>query len=217
MATWVALQPTILDDLVCHDGLHDNGLAPTCAHCLNETGTYRCMECVQLLYCSQCIVERHEHLPLHRVEVCMLDLSGSLSNPSKVWQDGFYQRTSLQELGFCFHLGHQYTPCPSGDPPKKILVIAHNGAHYINVQFCTCEDSPSWLEHYRQLLRNQWYPASYDRPQTAFTFDLLDSFHKLSLQGKLNLYDFYLSTMQKTDNCGRKKTIVRFSVVTIDH
>lgn len=54
----------------------------------------------------------------------------------------------------------------------------------------------------------RWYPASFDRPRTAFSFDLLETYHKLTLQGKLNLYDFYLAIMQKSDNQGRFKTTV---------
>ena len=55
----------------------------------------------------------------------------------------------------------------------------------------------------------RWYPASFSCPQTAFSFDLLETYHKLTLQGKINLYDFYLAIMQKSDNQGRSKTIVR--------
>lgn len=127
----------------------------------------------------------------------------------QVWSDGFHQRTSLLELGYSFYIGHQHTPCPSPDASlQKILIIGQSGAHYINVQFCACKESPEWIEHYRQLLRMKWYPASFDRPKTAFTFDILDSYHKITLQGKLNLYDFYTSVMQKSDNCGQKKVIV---------
>ena len=127
---------------------------------------------------------------------------------SKVWQDGFYQRTSLTELGLCFYIGHQHTPCPSTKSPQQMLVVDMNSAHNLNLQFCACDEAPDWVENYRQLLRMGWYPASFDRLKTVFTFDLLDTFHKVTLQGKLNLYDFYLSVMQKTDNCGQKKTIV---------
>ena len=63
-------------------------------------------------------------------------------------------------------------------------------------------------EHYRQLLRMRWYPASFHRPKTAFTFDLLETYHKVTLQGKLNLYDFYHAIMHKTDNQGRSKPLV---------
>lgn len=133
-----------------------------------------------------------------------------LLTASKVWQDGFYQRTSLLELGLCFYIGHHHTSCSSAMNFHQILVIGLNGAHPVNVQFCACKGTPGWVEHYRQLLRIGWYPASFDRPKTAFTFDLLDTYHKLTLQGKLNLYDFYLSIMQKTDNCGQEKAIVCF-------
>jgi len=128
----------------------------------------------------------------------------------KVWQHGFYQRTSLLELGLVFFIGHEHTPCPSTKPShhERILIFGLNGAHHVNVQFCECKKTPGWVERYRQLLRMRWFPASFDRPKTAFTFDVLDTYHKLSLQGKLNLYDFYLAIMQKTDNCGQKKPIV---------
>jgi hypothetical protein len=89
-------------------------------------------------------------------------------------------------------------------------VIDINGVHQINLQFCTCTDSPQWVDNYRQLLRVGWYPASFQRPKTAFTFNVLDTYHKLALQGKLNLYDFYLTLTQKTDNCGRDKTTVSY-------
>ena len=134
----------------------------------------------------------------------------------KVWRDGFYQRTSLFELDLCFYIGHQHAPCPSANSLQQILVINMNGAHHLNVQFCTCEGTPDWVESYRQLLRMGWYPASFSRPKTAFTFDLLDTYHKFTLQGKLNLYDFYSSIMQKTNNCGWKKIIVSLYIFTGD-
>ena len=54
----------------------------------------------------------------------------------------------------------------------------------------------------------RWYPASFSRPRTVFSFDLLETYHKLTLQGKINLYDFYLAIMQKSDNQGRSKMTV---------
>ena len=93
--------------------------------------------------------------------------------------------------------------------PHELLVIDVNGWHKLQVQFCTCGNSAPWHERYRQLLRMRWYPASFNRPRTAFTWDLLETYHKLTLQGKLNLYDFYFAIMQKSDNQGRSKPVVR--------
>jgi hypothetical protein len=83
-----------------------------------------------------------------------------------------------------------------------------NGWHKVRVVYCVCDMDVPWNERYRQLLRMHWYPASFSRPRTAFSFDLLETYHKLTIQGKLNLYDFYLSIMQKSDNQGRSKTLV---------
>ena len=88
-----------------------------------------------------------------------------------------------------------------------MLVVDLSGHHTVCVRFCRCSKN-GFLESYRQLLRVGWYPASVLHPKTVFTFDLLDTYHKISLQGKLNLYDFYNAIMQKTDNHGTSKTKV---------
>lgn len=110
---------------------------------------------------------------------------------------------SLESLGLVVDLAHSGEICPTGII-KRILVVDLSGYHYINARFCACPHT-SFLEPYRQLLRFNWFPASTAKPKTAFTRDLLDMYHKLSLQGKLNLYDFYTTVMQKTDNCGHTK------------
>lgn len=102
------------------------------------------------------------------------------------------------------NLGHSGDCCPFPAEAQRILVIDLSGYHTVRVRFCNCSKN-GFLENFRQLLRFDWYPASMLRPQTVFTFDLLDTYHKTSLQGKLNLYDFYISVMQKTDNHGGSK------------
>lgn len=83
-----------------------------------------------------------------------------------------------------------------------------NGWHIVRVGFCACAASAPRDKRYQQLIRMHWYPASFSRPKTAFSFDLLETYHKVTLQGKLNLYDFYLAIMQKSDNQGRSKAMV---------
>ena len=120
------------------------------------------------------------------------------------WKDGFFDRASLFSLGSVCHLGHGGAACPTDSPPRTLTVVDTNGWHKLRVRFCSCIP-----EQYRQLLRMRWYPASFDRPRTAFTFNLLETYHKVTLQGKLNLYDFYLAIMHKSDNQGRSKPMVR--------
>jgi len=59
-----------------------------------------------------------------------------------------------------------------------------------------------------QLLRFGWFPATFERPKTAFTFDLLKLFHKVTLQGKTTLYDFYMAIIQLSDSLEIDKSTV---------
>lgn len=69
----------------------------------------------------------------------------------------------------------------------------------LGIDYCGCQimNPVEWRD---QLLRKRWFPATLVRPQTAFTFDCLDTFHESSLQGKGNLYDFYHTILRITDN-----------------
>lgn len=60
-----------------------------------------------------------------------------------------------------------------------------------------------------QLVRAGWFPTSYQWPQTAFTFEALDMFQRLSVQGKLSMYDFYVTLCLKTDSSGTQIRKVR--------
>ena len=209
MFSWLNLQSTILDEMVSLDGPGDDR-PDICSICSDPqpTSLHRCLECSHsLLCCGECIIQLHKMLPLHRLEVSSFFLSLLPSDPChpQRWQNGFFNRTSLYSLGFVCHLGHKGDPCPIESSQRDLVIVDVNGWHKVRVGFCECGVN---TERYRQLLRMRWYPASFNRPRTAASFDLLDTYHKLTLQGKLNLYDFYHSIMQKADNQGRLKTMV---------
>lgn len=106
------------------------------------------------------------------------------------------------------HMNHSHGPCPAPEIlHDPFVVMDMNGFHVLKLHYCGCSQG-NHLERFEQLLREAWYPASHDRPRTAFTFDFLDTYHKLTLQGKLNLFDFYRGILQKTDNCGQTVTLV---------
>ena len=134
----------------------------------------------------------------------------SSSDLGQFWNGRHFERSSLRLLGYRFYASHEHTPCPSADRIQTLVVVDINGVHHVDVQFCACTESPRWVENYRQLLRLRWYPASFQKPKTAFTFDMLNDYHKYALQAKLNLYDYYSTVMQKTDNSGREKAIVSY-------
>jgi len=92
--------------------------------------------------------------------------------------------------------------------PQNFIVFDTSGAHPVNIAYCNCYPLSQPIDCRVQLLRKQWFPATLVRPQTVFSFDCLDTFHELTLQGKGNLFDFYHTILRKTDNAGLYKLIV---------
>ena len=56
--------------------------------------------------------------------------------------------------------------------------------------------------------REGWFPATLARPQTIFTFDCLETFHELTLQGKTSLYDYYNTLLRRSDNANLLNPVV---------
>ena len=146
-----------------------------------------------MLKCINCILSTHEDLPLHRVEVCLfnhLTLKESADAKHQRWNGNFFEKDSLQNLGLRYQLGHSSAPCPCPYPgPANFIVFDPSGPHNVSINYCQCGEEP--LPFWTQLLREGWFPATQSRPQTVFSFDCLETFHELTLQGKTNLYDYY--------------------------
>ena len=107
-------------------------------------------------------------------------------------------------------LGHRGPSCPRPGPIQKDFTIVDlSGIHTIDVRFCACHDTPGGSAHHIQLLRFCYFPSTITRPQSAFTFDVLNTFHLLTLKGKVSAYDFYCVLQHKTDNTGISDVKVR--------
>ena len=124
--------------------------------------------------------------------------------PLQHWTCSFYEDTSLQKQGLVIQLGHRSPSCPCPGPIQKDFVVADlSGIHVVDVQFCACADAAgTTLSHHIQLLRFCCFPSTTTWPKSAFTFDVLNTFHLLTLQGKVTAYDFYSALQHKTDNTG---------------
>ncbi|KAM6489975.1 hypothetical protein JOM56_014554 [Amanita muscaria] len=195
---WLSLRDSILDELLRHDGLGSFIGQQNCNVCSKrEAGPFRCRDCghgSQLL-CRECLILKHHGLELHRIEK---------------WNGKFFEKETFSGVGLGVQLGHDGGPCPCPlQGPKHFMVFDTSGVHTINVDYCNCHPT-GLLDRRVQLLRRKWFPATFVRPQTAFTFDCLDMFHELTLQGKVNLYDFYHSILRRTDNANIRTFINRY-------
>ncbi|KAI0245298.1 hypothetical protein BJV78DRAFT_1277455 [Lactifluus subvellereus] len=194
---WLIFRQSCLDELLWHDGLSDTLDQELCISCKKVDGVYKCKDCFSgsLLRCCGCLVNAHRDHPLHHIEI---------------WNGHFFAMVTLQSLGLCVQLGHGGAPCPLPSAgPKTFCVFDTTGVHHISVNFCDCQMN-GIIHQCTQLLRARWFPATFNRPKTAFTFDCLDTFHELTLQGKTPLYDFYHTVLHKTDNLELNKTVYRY-------
>ena len=152
-----------------------------------------------------CLSTSSSHQGLFNPPLCywfMLNLMGL-----QQWKGAFWEPVALFSLGLCVHLGHNVAACSAPVIFKSPLVVYHiNGAHFVQVLFCGCNESPRGYLYPNQLLRSSWFPASLTHPRTAFTFTVLKHFHLLTLQSKTTAYDFYNSLVHETDNTAMEQT-----------
>ncbi|TFK79970.1 hypothetical protein K466DRAFT_504692 [Polyporus arcularius HHB13444] len=203
---WTPLREEFLEELLRFYG----GEAPVdtekvpCAACgvEPESGLYRCSACTsRRLLCKTCVLSKHADLPLHRLER---------------WTGRLWEKTSLRDAGLVFQLGHDGSVCdhPS-EKTRRIVVGDVTGIHEVQVLFCECLDGEeNFTFEWVQLFRQGWFPATTDRPATAFTFRMLSAFQELNFQGKTNLYDYWKSLERITENTGTAKSLNRYRQIS---
>ncbi|KAL0564209.1 hypothetical protein V5O48_017844 [Marasmius crinis-equi] len=153
-------------------------------------GSKRLVQCEDCRFsaptCNQCFVRNHKHCPLHWAQV---------------WNNKFFDRQEPSSLGLDVFLGHNGEHCPlvnySVTKPVSFTIMDCNGIHSTKVHFCGCAHSGS---HMRQLLLARLFPATVDRPETAFTFELLEDYHLHTLASKNSAQDYMYAMRMKTDN-----------------
>ncbi|KAA1479641.1 hypothetical protein DENSPDRAFT_862064 [Dentipellis sp. KUC8613] len=173
----------ILDEMLRHEGLGDQKFPTQCGTCGSESADTSCRNCIwPQLQCRSCR-----------------------------WNGTCFVPYSLYNAGLVIQLGHDGAPCPNPhDSTKDITVIDVSGIHRVRARFCSCLLTET-ARTYVQLLRAKWWPMSLDRPQTTVTFRTLQLFHSLSLQAKINSYDFYHSLIRVTNGTGLRQPKNRYA------
>jgi hypothetical protein len=114
---------------------------------------------------------------------------------------------SLKALGLRIQLS-SHAPgdsCPSAQSINKFIVVDGGGVHKTTVDFCACHSA---ADRYVQLLRWRLYPATFNNPSTAFSFNLLENFLAISFNTRLSQLHFMDFLHQKMDNSGLRDVSV---------
>lgn len=158
-------------------------------------GLYRCRECWgDIILCKDCIVEAHQTMPFHNLEQWDEDYS-------------YFKRVSPGELGLAIYCRHPGATCPlAGDDERHPMrIVDRNGLFLLDVYECLCDGAPEFWE---QLLLMRLFPATYDRPETAFTFAVLKDCQTFNFAAKVSQWDYWGTVQRKTDGVQWKKVPV---------
>lgn len=132
----------------------------------------------------------------------------------EMWDTDHFERVSLGdgEQGLRIYCGHHGDPCPlAADAYHEVQIVDRNGSFAFKVHECQCSTAPEFWE---QLFRLGLFPASYDRPRTAFSFSVLKDFQIFNFAGKVSLWDYWGTVQRKTDGVQWKRVKVRARRVT---
>ena len=145
---------------------------------------------------------QHRNHPLHWVEV---------------WNGHYFEHRDLSQLGFVIYLGHGGHRCHNRatNSTSTAFVILHtNGVHHCKVEYCQCLGARPRTS---QLMRADYFPATLERTETAFTFEILDDYILDSEISKKSAQDFLRRIVRRT--CGAfpadVKVRVLHSLVTV--
>jgi hypothetical protein len=179
----------------------------------------RCVDCHgRHSVCRQCLLSSHVHLPFHRVEV---------------WNGRCFIRSSLFDQGYVLHVGHGNQRCPlnqgdlwedvdmaepdnlqgdslpdifDGRMGKDVIVVVDSaGVFQHQVAWCTCNN-----DHPMQLFKDGLFPASFKRPETVFTFRVLDDFYLDAMECTTVARSFYQKIRRMTNSTFPSKVPVSF-------
>lgn len=89
----------------------------------------------------------------------------------------------------------------------RVVDIVHTTGIFRNyVKWCACQGA---AEKDVQLFQTQLFPASHQRPETAFTFDVLNYFYIDSMECKTSAASFYKKLCRLTNNAFPHTVTVR--------
>jgi len=161
----------------------------SCSTCGSLEGRFRCLDCYgQHWMCQGCLVNCHAHHPFHRPQE---------------WKDGSFENVSLCKMGYVFVLGSSSSGCRCTDDDnmfggdRQMTIVHVNGIFEHCVRFCKCLGANS--EHI-QLFDHRLFSATFDRPETAFTLDVLEYYGIDAMECKTSAQSFFQKLRRVTNN-----------------
>jgi hypothetical protein len=153
--------------------------------------------------CAECFVESHYQNYSHWARVW---------DPlERIFIKTDYSHVLPEEAGTAIELGHLESGaphCASNDRPSSFTITHSNGIHSTRIRFCSCSPEDKSI----QLIKAGLFPATAEKPESAFTFAVLDEFQTHNLQSKVAAFDYILGLRRLTNNVATHRVPVRASL-----
>jgi len=196
MSDYIKGQNDFLEQFLGHERSYLNHLLNlelppinlTCTGCSDSEARFRCRDCYgPHWFCKACLIKSHSLHPFHRPQE---------------WKEGSFENISLCDLGYVLVLGHSGSglQCPEDDNlfgDREMTLIHVNGIFEHCVRFCRCQGS---IPEHEQLFSHRLFSSTFDRPETAFTLDVLDYFGIDSMECKTSAQSFFQKLRRVTNN-----------------
>jgi hypothetical protein len=148
-------------------------------------------------FCRGCLLKSHRHHPFHRPQE---------------FKDRSFEKISLSDLGYIFILGHSSSVgcCPENKnfaADRRVVLVHINGVFEHFIRFCKCLGS---LSEHEQLFKHRLFPSTFNRPETAFTMDVLDYYGIDAMECKTSAQSFFQKLRRVTNNAFPGEVPVRF-------
>jgi hypothetical protein len=114
-------------------------------------------------------------------------------------------------LGYVYNLGHSNLGgcCPDDENmfgDRRMTVVHVNGVFEVYVRFCRCQGA---ISEHEQLFRHRLFSSTFDRPETAFTLDVLDYYGIDAMECKTSAQSFFQKLRRVTNNAFPDEVPVR--------
>jgi hypothetical protein len=208
-----------LDLLLGLEALPGEGI---CDGCQVGLGHFRCSDCAgNLVFCRKCFMEQHRRLSFHRIQrwngkffapttllkqghlmhlghrghICPNNIGIDDVWEDKEEEDVEVEPVQLDGIDLIEDSGKGWAGQTLDD--GSLHIVHTTGVFKTRVRWCGCQDAP---DRAIQLFQMMLFPASLQRPGTAFTFDVLDYFYIDAMECKTAAASFVKKVGRLTNN-----------------
>ena len=224
---WVPRRESFLGHLLDMEAHPSNGL---CNQCKTNEGIFRCEDCLgHLVCCRTCFMTAHKFLPYHRIQrwngnyfarstlynqghIVHLGHHGHACPANNTEESEWLEADGAEDFmdGVDLLRGDEDRTKSRPSADGVVDIVHTTGIFWHNVRWCCCLGAP---DKPVQLFQMHLFPASLERPETAFTFDVLDYFHIDSMECKTSASSFAKKVCCLTNNAFPHMVMVGASIL----